>query len=171
VDASSRRESPEIFLRHTIDALALVERTDGRRFKRVLRHIRYVVHQKSHVAGQYDQRLAACVVDFERLNFPQGPAAALYVYAALLVHEATHAAIHHRRIPYKGETRERIERLCHTEEARFLRRINPQLGNRWLERAYDLDAYEAEWNLSWRQRLRTTWKRTRDANRSKRPGR
>lgn len=56
-----------------------------------------------------------------------GPAKA----ARIIVHEATHARIHAARIPYKGEFRERIERVCLMEEKQFVSRLPASSGVVW----------------------------------------
>ena len=59
-----------------------------------------------------------------RYNFPKDHDWYLRCYAATLVHEATHGAIYSRYIGHTRRNRLRIERLCHTETLRFLRRLD-----------------------------------------------
>ena len=61
--------------------------------------------------------------------------------AAVLIHEATHAYINRRWIPYTPELKDRIERICVAQELAFVERIPPERcasKHDWIEslRAY-----------------------------------
>ncbi len=104
-----------------VDALELIRRTDGRRFRRVEQHLKYIVlaSWRSDRLGVYSSISRTCTV--RKLS----PAAksnpwSVYAYAALIIHEATHALLDGMRFPNTRANKKRLERLCLWEEARFL---------------------------------------------------
>ena len=56
-------------------------------------------------------------------------ALALFGYAAIIIHEATHGMLDAQRFPYWGANRRRIERICFSEHCRFLAKF-PELVER-----------------------------------------
>jgi hypothetical protein len=144
---NSRRQTPHF--RDTILAsLALLQRTDPRRLKRVQRHIAWITNSTLPRAGtQYVHAIRTCYMEFQE---PSAEFDATYLvgcYACVLVHEATHGVIRSRGILYTPELRERIEQLCVLEEQRFVRRlstIEPELAARL---PYDFDP--RDWNWYW----------------------
>jgi len=82
-------------------------------------------------------------------------------YACVLVHEATHGVICSRGIPYSRELRSRIERLCVTEEQRFLIHLtitHPDLAS-GLYREFDASKWRASWNATRTERFLAVIKR------------
>src|SRR6266478_3651227 len=123
LDTSRAQHARQDFIARTTEALDLVRRVDPRRFERIRTHINYIVHRELAFAyAKYDNQLRACYVDFTRLHFDKNPEMMLWGYAAVIVHEATHGVIHGFGISYSRRKRERIERLCDAESARFLHR-------------------------------------------------
>lgn len=112
------------FLEQTLEALHLVERVDPRRFRRVQRHIRFVVHTELASGACYNRLGRVCMVDFSRYDFAKDHDWYLHSYASTLVHEATHGEVYSRYVTYSKHNRLRIEKLCHTEERRFLRALD-----------------------------------------------
>jgi hypothetical protein len=112
------------FLQRTREALELVEHFDARRFRRIQREIRFIVHTELPSGANYRRVGRFCCVDFARYDFAKDRDWYLRGYAATLVHEATHGAMYSRYIGYTGYRRLRIERLCRAEELRFLRRLD-----------------------------------------------
>jgi hypothetical protein len=76
-------------------------------------------------------------------------------YARRLVHEATHGELFARGIPYEGELRPRVERLCVREEQRFVLHLtftHPDLAER-LYREFDPSLWKWSWTATPFQRL------------------
>jgi tetratricopeptide (TPR) repeat protein len=63
-------------------------------------------------------------------------------YASILIHEATHGVVSEKGIPYDESHRERIERLCHAEEVRFLKHDHPEIAAAY---PFDLEFYSRTW--------------------------
>ncbi|MGF1464584.1 MAG: hypothetical protein ACFCGT_00490 [Sandaracinaceae bacterium] len=96
-------------------ALELLARYDRRRFRRVLRHAPQVHVGTADDVGRSHFRAfdgLVFVVSANRLDV-----------AATLVHEATHALLAVRGLPYDARTWRRHEALCRREEARLARRL------------------------------------------------
>jgi hypothetical protein len=160
VDLSRAKAGRQYFLGRTTDALQLLQRADPRRFRRVREHLKYIVHRELPFGyGQYEPGLAACYVDFTRLDFTKSYNMMLWTYAAILVHEATHAALQSRGIPYSSNTRERVERLCNTESARFLRRHTRRAGDLWEQIMNRPGRRRRSWTATRWQSLTALWKR------------
>src|ERR1700719_5088096 len=95
------------FFRETFAAaLELAERKDPRRLRRICRYLKGIVNLPVNAEAGYILQLQVCAVRFQppplKDKLPKWAA----WYAALLVHEATHALIHVRGIPYNEEHRE-----------------------------------------------------------------
>lgn len=109
-------------LAEVVDALELVRRTDPRRFARVERFIKKIVLANWRTLGLYNSVSGVC--GLKKLAIPENSdSLAVYNYAATLVHESTHAMLEEKRFPYTRANRDRIERLCVSEEVRFLARF------------------------------------------------
>ena len=154
VDTNRKRDGSNMFCQQTAAALELIRCKDGRRFRRVKRHLRYIVNGKlSFGYGAYDKNPGTFMVYFERFKFEKYPDGARCLYAATMVHEATHGEIERRGISWTKKSRQRIERLCHLETARFMGRFKRELGEGWLMRAYYPSSYESYWRLPLWKRL------------------
>jgi hypothetical protein len=134
LDTSRAEQARRDFITRTTEALDLIRRVDPRRFERLRVHINYIVHQELAFAyAKYDGQLRACYVDFTQLHFDKHPEMMLWGYAAILVHEATHGVVQGFGIPSRRRNRERIERLCDAESARFLRHKSERAADTWDE--------------------------------------
>lgn len=113
------------FHRTMTDALCLIQKLDPARYATVKREIRYVVNAELISWGMYERPLRICNVDFGRLVAVPGKQYAWRVamYAGLIVHEATHGRMDSLGFPYTRKTRVRIERICRSEQRRFLARL------------------------------------------------
>ncbi len=162
VDLSRAQPARKDYLRRTAEALELLQRVDRRRFRRVRDCLSYIVHRELPFAhGQYDPQLSACYVDFTRLDFRKDPHTTLWFYAAILVHEATHAVLHRWRIPHSPTTGERVERLYNTESARFLRRHTRKAGDRWEQIMNRPGRRPRAWTATRWDSLAALWQRRR----------
>ena len=169
VNMSLNAQPDADFLPATQDALALIRRTDPRRYRILVREFRYIVNTALHdTVASYDRRLRTCYVDFSRFRLGKDPPHyewSLAFYAAALVHEATHGRLHSLCIPYNSTTQVRVERLCCTEERRFVRRIESD--------TYDFSTLlppfdEAEWlsrrKQGWIRKLKDLVQRVSESN-------
>ena len=162
VDVSFRADLKEEFVRQTIRALELVGQEDPRRHQRICGCFDFIVHMELFGPNAAHWRWpAACVVDFSRFGFERSPEGARVILAATFVHEATHAVLFHRGIPYTSKTRLRVERICYVEETRFVGRINSKLAAGWMERRFKPTQLEQAWRRPGplRPRLRLLWRR------------
>jgi hypothetical protein len=124
-----------LFVQCTKDALDLIQRYDPRRFQRILREFQIIDNCALTCGGRYIRRLRRCEVDFGYYFDTTGGylnpihrgtdeyQRSLALYAATLIHEATHGKCYSHSIPYAEQNHLRIERLCHREEARFYSRL------------------------------------------------
>src|ERR1044071_2417959 len=122
--ASFSRFSSKKFLESTLEVLKLIERVDPRRFRRIQKHVRFIVHSELASGACYKRLARWCAIDYSRYDFTEDQDWSLLSYASALVHEATHGEIFSRYIISSARTRVRIEKLCHTEERRFLRHLD-----------------------------------------------
>jgi hypothetical protein len=136
-------------------ALEIIQRRDLRRYKRVLAHIRRIMNFPIGYAGAgYIPHLRAYATSFESAPSEATIRKKAILYAASLVHEATHGLLCARKIPYNTRTRERIERLCTKEEHRFLSHVLTRDSLTKISDyiRYDPHAYRKRWSLSFWQR-------------------
>ena len=119
VDFSARRNVIRRFQVDTLAALRLIKSVDPRRFKRLQREVKMIVNSEYSFFAIYNRVGKRCEIDYNRFDFTKHPEWYLWWYATVLVHEATHGAIHSKYIHYLPRLRARIERLCETEARRF----------------------------------------------------
>jgi hypothetical protein len=143
----STRVSGEQFLNGTLEALHFIERVDPRRFRRIQQQIRFIVHSELVSGASYQRLGRICFVDYGRYELERDHDWYLRCYASALVHEATHGVLYSRFLATTATNRLRIEKLCHLEEKRFLRRqdtpdrcwsdeIVGQFDARWYEQRH-----------------------------------
>jgi hypothetical protein len=102
-----------------------------------------------------------CLVDYYRYEFAKNHDWYLHCYAAALVHEATHGSVYSHYVPVLERNRLRIERLCRTEEIRFLRRLDTP-DRCWSEQiagAFNEQWFSDYYNRPWFSRAISRWKR------------
>jgi hypothetical protein len=154
--------SSEIFLKSTHEALSLVRSLDSRRYRRICRHIKYIVNQDIVECGSYEKKLRMCNVDFSKFSDVINQEWKSRSYACVLVHESTHGVIAEKGILYDKDNRLHIERLCHLETYRFAQRFEPGFADSFI------GPFDPElWNLAWgpqenrrealRKRLHEAW--------------
>jgi hypothetical protein len=155
------------FLQRTLEALELVERFDARRFRRIQQEVQFIVHAELRSGADYRRPGRFCVVDFTRFDFAKDHDWYLRCYAAALVHEATHGALYSRYVGYTRRNRLRIERLCHSEELRFLKRLDTP-DRYWsvqIAGVFNEQYYSQYYGANWFSRLRTIRQRISDVRR------
>jgi hypothetical protein len=103
----------------------------GKHYETLLKRIRYIV------VWPGDHAFADGV---NGVHIPSADLVELdeFALAAVFVHEAVHLRISARGIKYKPECREQIERLCITEQARFLRCVPCGYGEQMARDAEEL---------------------------------
>ena len=168
VDANFDPSDDEGFTHAVLSALALIERHDPKRRRRIEDEIRFIVNRELVSWGMYNREGRICSIDFGR--YPLDPQEEHYHwhlarFACLLVHESTHAYLHSKHVPYTRRTRLRIEYICHREERRFAARLPTEQYNfgRDLVRPFDRSRWEAHWNLSFPTRAKLLWKRLEES--------
>ncbi len=138
-DANSNPGDDLAFVDKTKQALDLIRNHDPRRFARVQLYIDCIVNSEIYSSGQYCPG-NVCKVDFGRLDFARQPDWSLYMYAATIIHEATHGYLRARGFKRTKHNWQRIEHICRDEENRFLSRINSPWGSQ-LQKPFDANAW------------------------------
>ncbi len=112
------RES-ETALQRTEQALQLIKRYDPVRYGRIVKDVERVwVRLLPNILGNFDDSIHACELD-TRFVLASPPE----LVAATIVHEATHARLHHRGIGYEEELRARVEAVCFRRELAFAAKL------------------------------------------------
>lgn len=146
------------------EVLALVRRTDHRRYLRIRKHLKYIANADLLSGANYRHSSNSCRIDFGRLYFEEYREWTIWYFASALVHEATHGLIWSRGIEYSRSHRSQIERICRTEQNRFLRHAPCEIQKQ-LIRPYTPDDWAESWNRTrleyftgyfqrWRQSIR-----------------
>jgi hypothetical protein len=139
-------------------ALDLIRKHDPRRFRMVLRHLRYIVNVEIVSGGQYNHALRCCKIDFGRIPLDK---AELYSdwylawIACVIVHEATHGRLESRWFAYTPTTRVQIERICRAEERRFATRLYAAGYDFALDLVPEFDP--RQWRIYWKSSMRQRW--------------
>ena len=98
-------------------ALDVLARTDSIRFKRFRRGV-CAIYVRAGAGAEYWRDGSVCVLSASKLA-----AEPHYETALDMVHEATHAAVHHRGIAWGPASVERIEKLCLEQEIAFCKAL------------------------------------------------
>jgi hypothetical protein len=124
-------------LSEIVCALELLREKDPLRFRRIQVHIKRVALDRPvrKILGSYWPLGKVCTLT-ELPNFKGKEDLLHYAYAAVLVHESTHAKLDKHRFSYSRLIRSRIEEVCNKEEARFLSKF-PGVSRR-IDIAYGL---------------------------------
>jgi hypothetical protein len=145
------------FVARTREALALIKLHDPRRFRRIQREVAAIDDSCLTSPGRYRRLLRECSVNMRRLDFASNAELTLRRYCCLLIHESTHGRFYSRYIHYRGDWRERIERLCRKEEERFARRAFPDSWREIVEE-FDPSKWHFSWHASRREKLIRNWR-------------
>ena len=161
-----RRDLDVPFAQATRDALEMIQRYDPRRFRVIEREFRLIVNQSLASGASYDRSIRHCKVDFARYWVDadgcfcadrQAEDYEWYLarYASTLVHEATHGRLNSLHFAYTQTTRLQIERICVSEQRRFLSHL-PQdsYDFKAIVPGFDAERWEAHWRLGrWKRML------------------
>jgi hypothetical protein len=148
-----------------MDALYWLEKYDTRRFRRLQKHLRGIVHDTMEDYASYNGRTQECEVNFFAIT-PNWETVApdhyewyLTRYASTIVHEATHGYLESLGFAYTPENREQIERICHSEQMRFIRRVRSEYYDYAADMVYPFDAsrWHEDWNMTRWQYARKLW--------------
>ena len=154
-------EQDKDFVPFTRNALDLIKRADSRRYRRMLGEIRYIVNSHIQSAGAYQRATRRISVNFSL--YKADPTDSTYdlhlaLYAAMLVHEVTHARLFSHGIPYNDHTWKRCESICLLEVRRFLFRVKPDNYDlTQMPDHVDLKYYRAIRGVSALQKLKSTF--------------
>ena len=134
-------------------ALQQLRIADPRRHRRLIEQVRYIVNLPLISAANYSRWGRICLIDYGRVYLDDFLREEL---ACSLVHESTHGLLHSKRIHPPTYGWKRIERICVTEELRFLAKVPNsdvlalQVRQNWNEE--EIDFYYSQ---SWSDRLRS----------------
>lgn len=151
------------FEEDTIAALSLIKSVDPRRFRRIQREIHGIYKADGSSVATYLRALKICWVRVDLPKAKEDQEWYLWVYATILIHEATHGAIHSRHVAYNKSLRPRIERLCVTETKRFAKKADTE-HRQWsasLVQDFDERAWHPTWNATFWQRTSNLRKEAR----------
>lgn len=149
VDMNFDASDDQQFLQSTCEALSLIRSTSPRHFNLVQRELRYIVNGELNSIGQFDPFHRTCDVDYGRFKLEPDSAdygIRLVLYASTIVHEAVHGRLFSLGFPYSKKRRGQIERICRTEQRRFV--------NKWSAGRFDIDEIVSKyhpdlWHDSW----------------------
>ncbi len=145
--ASPNEAEQQFFCSRAVRALELIKEHDTKRYRRVQRHLAYILNCRILMSGEYSHSLRSCDVNFSLFGFEGDEEWGVFALACTIIHEATHGVICARNIPYNKAFRLRVERVCHQEEVRFARRVMPEYDFR----EFDESEYQAYMQTSrWR---------------------
>ena len=163
-----------LFTNAALDALALIEKHDRRRFVRLQKEVRFITDGPLTSTGCYHREYRECVVDFDKTVFDWSDFAAPHyahyrawhvaALASTFIHEGTHTHLHTLGIPYTKETRVQSERICVAEARRFAARL-PQTPHNFaadLVTPFDPKHWEASWNATLFQPARNALRRIKE---------
>lgn len=111
-------DDAEVVLQKIDEALSIIEEGDPRRYQRIRRDLQSILITRAG-GPEFLPPLSACLLGYQLTKdaTPLG-------LAFMIVHEAAHARLWHRGFNYDFQIRDRIERLCITEELRFAETIH-----------------------------------------------
>ena len=155
------------FARDITDALSLILEHDPRRLSVIRRTTGRIVARSLPTGGgsaEYRHDIRTTSIDYEPFESRIDDAYRRGFFAGLLIHEATHGRIRDFGVVTTRENRDRIERLCLTEENRFYRRIGylregltEELSDR-----FEAARWERIWNAGRFERFRMGLRRIRN---------
>lgn len=145
-DITSDNSKENMFISTTKKALDLISDIDSKQFSRIKKGIQYIVNAPGISGGNYISSTKACNVDFTKYKFKDNYEWYFYSYAGTLVHEATHGFLHSQGIKTTRKNRIKVERICHSEKNRFLKKINTPLSNQLIT---EFNEKKLEFYLAW----------------------
>lgn len=127
-------------LAQVVAALDLLEQTDIRRYRRVQRFVRRIVLCDSGLQAFYCTIGRICGVTKTPLAGKNADRLAVYRYATLLVHEATHGLLEVRVHRCSSRLSEKVESICIAEHKRYARKLPPKEDLREEQRRHGVRA-------------------------------
>ena len=143
-------------------ALALIKKHDKRRYVRVTNELDWIVNSNDPEPNNgafYRHITKGCYINFKNDFDDQFLFIALI--AARIVHEATHGYLCTKGINYETDLRVRIERLCCSEENRFLSIIENNYPEYMGQLTFEFNPkdWDKSWNTSRKRKLLNSLKR------------
>ena len=152
------------------ESLQLVKEADPVRWRRLQRYMPLMV--ETYGGSVYNDFFGAGFIDLAK-HKP-------WRLAGTIVHELTHAYLHGRwQVPYRGELKERHERVCLKEELRLYRRLiaafncDEDEGRAWLEwveRSHQGKLARRWWERSRWDAFRRSWRAFREREKERESG-
>lgn len=141
------QDSP-LFRKTVPSALQLIKDLDSRRFRRLQRHVLWIVNcPLPYGGGEYHYPTRTCRLDFEKPAIEPEPEYAAAAVASTLVPEATHGLLRARGIGYSKQLRSRVEQCCVKEQHRFLARLATNRPD--IAKSLHYEFTESRWHRSW----------------------
>lgn len=162
-DINLDKSDDEKFFKISKEAIDLIAKIDQRRYKRVKSELRYIINQELLSGGEYNRRLHACVIDFGRYEFDKNYKWCLYSYAGTIIHEATHGYLYTKKYKYTLENRVQIEKICSTEQNRFLQKLDYELKDQ-LIREFNEKDWDFYWHASKWEQFKAFWQRLKKSS-------
>lgn len=119
-------EQRDRFAAYMTDALRIIRTFDPVRYRRVVKHLRFLVNAPCRSSASYEHGAKACRIDFNDVALEdEGTVHPWYVahFAKSIVHEATHAYLMDHFVPYTAGNRARVERICIAQQNIFLTKL------------------------------------------------
>jgi hypothetical protein len=126
------------------EALGVIKIYDRLRYDRITRDLERVwVRALFGNDAEYNHAMKACELD---VRFVRAATSSPAIIASIIVHEATHARILNRRIPYEVALRNRVEAVCVRRELAFAKRLpNGLNAQERAERLLEMSATPELW--------------------------
>jgi len=138
-------EAPKFFAAAS-EALSFLKNVDPMRFSRVKKFLPKMAYLKIGI-DYFEASLSAFIVD----DYSQSDAC---FFASKIVHEMTHARLHQKGLSYTDKMRARHEKLCLTEQYRFIRKAIAHTD--WWTAEMKAKAIE-EWTRWFENTLKSEW--------------
>lgn len=139
-----------VFYNFIYDTLKIIKQHDEKRYLRVINELNWIVNTRRIKVdcGEYKHSIKLCSI---HCNFSVEQTLDDKIYfASLIIHEATHGYLASKGFEYTKETRVQIERICVTEQNRFLANIadkHPDISKKYI-REFNPELWQESWNSS-----------------------
>jgi hypothetical protein len=170
-DVSLRKDLRPVFAKYVNQALDLVAAKDSRRYRRIRKNLRFIVHKElARASASYRPCEQACFIDLgNTLDRERTKKVSLFLLAGSLVHEATHAEIFRRGAADNRKNAVRMERICVAEQTRFASRVNATYHAACKKVFSDKSRWDGIWQEHYRmtawQRVAALWRRRSESRR------
>ena len=146
-----------VFYDFICDILKLIQQFDEKRYLRVINELSWIVNTKSLKVdcGEYKHSIKLCSI---HCNFSvEQTLDDKIFFASVIIHEATHGYLASKGFEYTKERRVQIERICVTEQNRFLANVaykHPDISKKYI-RKFTPEPWQETWKSSKWSRFKT----------------